>query len=244
MFRALLIAALKPEWTFLKRKHRFEKLPFSYPLYRIADRPSAALLQTGPGLERGHEAFSRFLDEFGCERALQFGTCGALNSELATGDISAAYAVLGVNDDGTPTEPVPCDMSTQNRLLHVLTRDKIPFHQGTLVSVAVPAKNKDEKKRLGQTTKAKSVDMESYPVAKLCREKGIPYNALRGVFDALNEDIAAMGEPYNEQGGISPFKLAANLIKTPKIISSLPELKRRVDLIGKRLEPAVELFLA
>lgn len=243
MFKALLIAALKPEWAFLKRRHRFEKVPFAYPLYRITDRPSAALLQTGPGLDRSHEVFSRFLREFTCERVLQFGTCGSLHSELFTGDIGAAYAVLGLNADGTPTEPVPCDISTQNRLLHVLTRDKTPFHQGTLVSVAHPAKNTDEKKRLGTITRAKAVDMESYPVAKLCRERGIPYNALRGTFDSLKEDIEAMGEPYNQAGGINPFKLAVNLIKTPKIISSLPELKRRIDLIGKRLSPAVELFL-
>lgn len=241
-FRALLIAALKPEWNFIKKHTRFEKVPFAYPLYRFKNLPHAAVLQTGPGLERAEEATAAFLDAFGCERVLHIGTCGSLHSELAPCDVIAAFSVL--DESGDPSRAIICDKSGQNRLLHALTQARTPCHQGNLVSVKRPAKNTEEKRALYLATKAKAVDMESHAVATLCRDKGIGYNVVRGVFDAHNEDIEAMGEPYNEGGNLSALKLAANLIKTPKMAFALPELKKRIDLIGERLTAAVDVFVS
>lgn len=71
-----------------------------------------------------------------------------------------------------------------------LTRQNIPFHVGSLVTVSQPVLTPAARHALGATSSAIAVDMESQTIAKLCRERNIPCLAMKGVSDGIDDDLS------------------------------------------------------
>jgi nucleoside phosphorylase len=221
-FDKLLVVALQPEWSFLKAKHSFELCSPGIALYRLRDKSDVGLAQIGFGPESARRNFSHVLTACDVTQVLHFGSCGALHPEMKISDLFAPEKI--VSAEGA----VSLSQAGQN---------------GVLFTSSSVLKNRDEKDSARKTHNADCVDMESYPVAKQCLERGIFYHCVRAVFDTLTDNLEAMGEPYDADGNIQPSKMAVNLIKNPKLILELPDLKRRSDLVSQSLAPVVAAFL-
>lgn len=221
-FEKLLVVALKPEWAFLKMRHSFESCHKAIALYRVKEIPHFGLAQIGFGPESARRNFSRILEVCDVSSVFHFGSCGALCPEMKIGDLFVPEKIVSAEGEVSLNQP------GQNGVLY------------TSPSVL---KNRGEKDSAQKKYAADAVDMESYPVAVLCWEKKISYRCARAVFDTLDDNLEAIGEPYDADGNIQPSKMAANLIKNPKLILELPDLKRRAGLVSQSLAPVVDEFL-
>lgn len=221
-FEKLLVVALKPEWSFLKAKYTFELCGPGMALYRVKEFPSVGLAQIGFGPESARRGFSRVLEACEVSSVLHFGSCGALRADMKIGDLFLPEKIVSAEGE------------------IVLKQEK---QNGILYTSPSVLKNRDDKENARKTYNADSVDMESYPVAALCLERKISYRCARAVFDTLTDNLEAIDEPYDADGNIVLGKMAVNLIKNPKLILELPNLKRRADLVSQSLSPVVEDFL-
>lgn len=241
-FRHLLVAALRPEWDFLTPTQALKKLDFALPLYRFVAFPNTALLQTGPGQERNLASLQKFLERFSCESLLHFGTCGGLNPEMTPGDLFLASSVVTFSGNQNGLKNLSLDCVEHSALQNIITAN-FAYHSGSLLTSNTVLKNRDEKCAAKAMSQASAVDMESFGLANLCHDRGICYLSLRGVFDTVDENLESLGEPYDEAGDLNTIKISRNLLKNPKLIFTLPDLKKRLNLIQKNLKPAIDWYL-
>lgn len=236
VFEKLLVVALKPEWSFLKKSYGFRQHSHFKNLY-ISEQKKLGLLQLGCGPERARTIFETFLSQFSCQFVLHFGSCGGLHGELQVGDLFLAKEIVSgphrISQNHTLIDDLVSELKNQDQV----------FHVGTLFTSPQVLKNKDEKQAAVIKHQAQAVDMESFPVADLCGVHKIPYLSLRGVFDQLDDDLQNIGEPYDKEGNLKGSALAGNILKSPQLILKLPDLKKRADTINKALSKSIQWFV-
>lgn len=232
VFKLLLVVALKPEWALVRAFTPCSLLPGEINLYALKKFPHAALLQTGAGSESCARNLAGFFEKHKAHAICHFGSCGALRSGLKNGDI---FVVTSICDGQGCIELEPA--TTAPWLMQA--SPGVRPQTARLFTSSCVLKNEIEKKTAAQNTGADIVDMESYPAAKICREKNIPYTALRAVFDELSDDLTDLGNPCNQRGDVSAIRLAANILRQPRLILELPDLKKKADRVGAALSPLV-----
>jgi nucleoside phosphorylase len=120
------------------------------------------------------ERVDRFLDSQKLDLMICSGLAGALKQNIRIGDIIVQST----------------DLSLVNAAESALKARRIPFHSGPLVTVASPVLTPAARRELAKTSGAIAVDMESQTIARLCRERGIPCLAMKGVSDAIDDDLS------------------------------------------------------
>lgn len=223
--KQLLLVALKPEWAFLKQQYRFKQDDHLKELYWIQETRSA-LLQLGVGPERSINTLKKILKIYDVNQLLHFGVSGALEANFKVGNLFTAEEIFSAET---------------NQSIQVIPFEGVKSVR--FVTVNHPLENRSQKEEAHQKSNAQLVDMESYVVARCCLEHQLNYQSLRGVFDELHDDIADLGEPYTSAGELRPVKIAVNLVKNPSLISKLPGLQKRMQLIQKNLKPHLMRFL-
>jgi len=239
--KKLLVVALKAEWSHLKNSYKIEQQGSDHKyLFHIADFPGTFLLQVGFGPKNAGENFKKLLDSYACEGVLHFGSCGALDPGLQVGDLFVGQSLVCNLKDN----PIHIDSPYLYSLTKFLDQFRLSYQAGKLLSSDHVLKNRQEKESAANGYQASAVDMESYAIAKICQDNGIDYLAVRGVFDQVDDNLEALGEPYDEQGNLKPARLAVNLIKNPKLILQVPALKKRSDLVNRNLARVVDWYLS
>lgn len=235
-FKLLIVAALKPEWSFLNTLLKF-KISENFPaLFTTKDTDSVAVLQTGVGMDQAALAFDGFLSRHSTKTVLHIGTCGGLDPLLKPGDLFFSRAIK--SESG---EQLPCHLPQP--LIDELTLNNIPHKLGTSLCAKSPLKTPDEKNHVYKRLGAHAVDMESFIIAKTCLTKNITYINSRGVFDSATESLCQMPNTHHINGDLSGAGLMLDLIKDPKLILKLPGFQKRLSLIHSRLKPVVQYFL-
>ncbi len=225
----LLVVALKPEWSFLKQHLHFNQDPDLKDLYDIAEHPGAALLQVGVEVDAARDNFLRFLEREGCQSVLHFGTSGALTPALKCGDLVSVSSVCFEGETIVLENP-----STQGGAGQVV---------GKLFTSRTILKNKVEKEAAHQQTGAMAVDMESFPIAKICRERGIKYSSIRGIFDEVDDDFETLIFGFHMSGDLDVKRTAVNVLKDPRAILKIPALKKKLGLVNRAMEKVVQAYL-
>lgn len=120
-----------------------------------------------------HVRVERFLDDYRPDIMISCGLAGALRPNLAVGDL----VVQSAHDDLVATAEA------------ALKGAGVPYHVGPLVTVSKPVLSPADRSALAARTTAIAVDMESQTIAEFCRGRGIPCLALKGVSDAIDDDL-------------------------------------------------------
>ncbi len=120
------------------------------------------------------ERVNRFLDSEKLDLMICSGLAGALRRNIRIGDI-----IVQSND-----------LSLVKTAETALKERNIPFHTGPLVTVPKPVLTPGARKDLAKTSGAIAVDMESQTIARLCGERNIPCLAMKGVSDAMDDDLS------------------------------------------------------
>ena len=196
---------------------------FKYHQGLLAGR-NYVLVESGVGCERALQATDHLLSIFKPGRILSAGFAGALDPQLTRHAIYWPTRIISADD----AIPVPDGK-----------------HPKTLLTVDQVADTREEKRRLREATGADLVDMESYAVARYCREKNIPFQSVRIVFDLADEELpkeirrlTAPKQSLARQFGT----LTSVFFKRPSCVLDLYHLKERAlvaaDCLAVELESA------
>lgn len=155
---------------------------------------------TGPGVQRVAEALREqaLREEGNVEGVVSVGFCGALDPDLAVGDI-----VVG---DG--------DVTSQ-----------LPFVRGKILCVDRVAVTASEKSDLRRRTGAAAIEMESAAVQAKAREWGVPFRCVKVVSDVAGEDMPLDFNLYRDaSGNFSRSRIALAALARP--FTAIPGLMR------------------
>ncbi len=177
------------------------------------------LWQCGMGAERAQQAARSLLDA-GATALLSWGTAGGLDPALRPGDVVLPATVVP-----SPGVGLEVDAAWHMRLCKCLAGSNIntgPLIQSPRV-VAEPA----DKAELFQSTGAIAVDMESAAIAQVCQDAGKSFMAIRAIADPAGRSIpTAVTKAMDVNGRVSLAKLGQVVLKTPRLLTTLLQLRR------------------
>ncbi|MCL2304474.1 MAG: hypothetical protein FWC43_03940 [Planctomycetaceae bacterium] len=182
------------------------------------------LVESGVGCEKALQATDNLFSIFRPARILSAGFAGALDPQLARHEIFWPKRIISADD-----------------AIDLLDGK----HPKTLLTVDHVVDTCQEKRRVRESTGADLVDMESYAVARYCREKDIPFQSVRIVFDLADEELpkeirrlASPRQSFARQFGT----LAGAVFRRPSSVLDLYRLKERAlvaaDLLALEIERA------
>jgi adenosylhomocysteine nucleosidase len=190
--RAAIVAALPREMAALVRGVPAERalLAEGIHLYRL---PNAIAVAAGMGSARATIAVQAALRAASSiEMLVSTGLAGACSAELAPGEVAEAGLVI--------------DVRTGERF----ATDAAGRAHRTLVT-AERISNVAEKARLAASYGASLVDMEAATVARLAQAHGLRFRAIKGVSDAHDFELQALGRFAGRRG---EFRTAAFALHT------------------------------
>jgi adenosylhomocysteine nucleosidase len=158
---------------------------------RIGDT-EILLIRTGIGKARAAAATRTALDQYDAGVLVSFGFAGALRDDLRVGDIVLASEVLDLQAaEGEAALPrrEPLDHPAIAPWLEERTRSGVPVSPGRLLTAPRVLRDPEEKQAFGERFGARIVDMESFSVAQIAAERGIPFIGLRVVSDAVRDRV-------------------------------------------------------
>ena len=169
-----------------------------------------ALVESGVGRAKAVKATHALLDAYRPRWVLSAGFSGGLDPSLARNDLIVADALIETNgqegkrgqspfvQSRAPTEGWSRAVPTNGdcpRFPHIeqflaALSSGMPawkFHVGRLLTTEGLVRLPEEKQALGTQFAALAVDMESGGVAEVCRQRGVPFAAVRIVSDTVQD---------------------------------------------------------
>jgi adenosylhomocysteine nucleosidase len=163
----------------------------------------------GPSYTAARRTAERLLDE-GSEALLSFGVAGALLEEVKSGTLLIASQVIHWQDT------VEADRAWVERLKEALGKPPFRTETGNLAHSDPPAVSPADKRSLHILTKALGVDMESFGVGEIARDRGVPFLTLRVVADGATRILpTAALEAANPDGSVSAARALGTLALRP-----------------------------
>jgi adenosylhomocysteine nucleosidase len=196
------------------------------------------MLETGVGADAMETALGWCLSEphFGGvpyrpRLLISVGFSGALQPEQHVGDLVLATEIVDAQGNTWPTF---CPKALANR--------NIPA--GRVLTMPEMVGDPREKQRLGQQYQTVAVDMESAIAARLCAQHNVPFACLRVISDDWETALSPQLMELLRQGRVSVPRLAATVLRHPKLISELWRLAAQTRLAARQLsEPLAAVFL-
>jgi adenosylhomocysteine nucleosidase len=166
------------------------------------------LAANGMGAQRAAAAVDAALHSFRAEAIVSTGFCGALEPDLAIGDVVVGTAVSA----GSHTFPSLCPASERRSPGSVAC------------SIDHVAQTAEEKRRMragGQS----AVEMEAGGVAERTQARGVPFYCVRVVTDLADEDMANnFNQALRPDGHFATINILRGALRNPLV--RLPELLR------------------
>lgn len=179
---------------------------------------NARVVVSGMGAERA-QATARALLDAGAGGLLVWGIAGGLEAELRPGTLLLPRRVIDAAGDAFPSEPrwrehlarhIPEGMKADDR---------------PVVTVSHPVSGRDAKTALARQSGAVAVDLETAAVARLARERGVPFAAVRAIADPL--ELALPGVLRRARSGrFLALEVALRSIVRPRDWPRLAALSR------------------
>jgi adenosylhomocysteine nucleosidase len=196
--------------------------PFRSATGRFGD-DAAAVVQTGIGPSRAHQATEWAINCFEPERVIAVGFAGALLPSLKVGTLVVANQVL----DASERENIHLAGDPLRIATHLPERTPNGHCVcGLIASLGRPAASPLEKQALFQRTGAIAVDTESFGIAKACAAHHVPLAVARAISDdaamSIPPEILGVVRP---DGSLAPWRIAWALLRRPILIRDLRVLR-------------------
>lgn len=189
------------------------------------------VIESGIGRENATRAITAVILRNRPDCVISSGFCGALTAGLQVGDIVTANVIHNLSN-GLPGQPIKVDASLNDSALKGLT-----------IADFISTDSICDKKELVQTVACSStavVDMESFAIASMCKEYGIPFIAVRAVSDALDTDPGQLFRAIADQNfTIRLPAVISAVVGRPSFLSQLLTLAKSAKIAGKSLAAAL-----
>ena len=208
-----IIAALPREIAALARgaKADAEWLKLGVWLYRV---DGAVVVAAGMGAERAAMAVEAALAASGARTLISTGLVGGCAPGVVAGSVLEAGVVV--------------DAKTGERFAAAGGAVTLATTE-TIASVR-------EKARLAERYGAMLVDMEATTVARIAREKGLGFRAIKGVSDAYDFELSSLGKFAGERGSFRTGAFALHTALRPWEWAKAMELGRGSTKALERLD--------
>jgi adenosylhomocysteine nucleosidase len=194
------------------------------------------VVRTGMGKQRVEDALDAVLASHAVEAVVSVGFGGGLSPDLRSGDLVVCATTISV-DSGTQTGRYHADERLVRRAGAALGADGRRWSVGNGITVLQAARDAAAKQALRETCRAEVCEMEDYWAARLAGARGIPFLAVRAVYDELDAALPDYENMIDGDGNIRPFRAAANFTSHPvRLVTSL--------LGYRRAEKALAGFIA
>lgn len=202
------------------------------------------LVRTGMGPENAEAAARHLFEALPVAAAFAVGVAGGLSQEVQRGDLivgdrailrrSSGQVLRG--EKGTMSVSFPCDSGLQEAALTAIRRFDSRHHLGPILTVDRIVPTAEEKRQLAEDSGAVAVDMESATIASVAMAYSIPFLAIRGVLDPVEENLTIAFDHFlDNRGEPQLFSLLRYLLAHPLALPRLVGLGLRTKAVCARL---------
>jgi len=170
----------------------------------ITDNTLVAL--SGIGAERAYTAGSLLVSQ-GATALLSWGCAAALDNRVSPGCLILPERIIGANGD------IHRVSTEWHRRLYQALESKHSVRTDALVESDVIVKTSAEKRALAKRTQAAATDMESAAQARLAKDYGLPFIAIRAIVDTPSTEIPEnVLKALDPEGNVNLWKLLSSTI--------------------------------
>lgn len=197
----------------------------------LGGRPVVAVA-TGDGARNAERSLRTVVAAWAPRRVLVLGAAAGLSAQLEVGQVVVAERLLDA--DG----PVPPPDRSWSR---AAGPSCLPATVFSARRIAVTAQEKRAARDLLSGDAPAVLDIESAALARTASRAGLSFVVLRAVSDRLDEDLPLDFNLFiGEDGGVRRGEVARYVAWRPRLIGSLLDLRRRMELCADRLAAAAE----
>jgi len=206
---------------------------------RLGGQP-VALLALGVGKECARIAAEMTIKCYRPDLVITAGFGGACVRDVADRDIVIGTEILELEEDRG--SDVRWRVVGQPTSLHALEqfRGNFRVHYGRIITAEEMVLKAANKNRIGQATGALSVDMETSAVAAVCAARRTDFLAVRCITDRVHEDLPEQFNDFFVVGQLQPGRVAAAVLRDPRLFLDLARLGRRAAQAGQTLARFLE----
>jgi nucleoside phosphorylase len=164
------------------------------------------------------------------------GLCGGLTASLSEGTI-VAYKECLSTEANSPR--MLCCRTTSETMLEMLASAQIPCESAVGITSRRIATTRAERLSLAKSG-ATVVDMESYCIARVATQFGVPVVVLRVVSDSIDRKLPDLNRALDDGGALDNRKALRVALASPLKTARLLAANRRAM---QRLRPALEVAL-
>ena len=170
----------------------------------ITDNTLVAL--SGIGAERAYTAGSVLVSQ-GATALLSWGYAAALDDRLNAGCLILPERIIGANGE------IHQVSAQWHRRLYQTLVSQHTVRTDALVESDAIVKTSAEKRALAKRTQAAATDMESAAQARLAKDYGLPFMAIRAIVDTPSTDIPEnVLKALDPEGNINLWKLLTSTV--------------------------------
>jgi len=250
-----LFAAFPQELKHIRKNHSSTQNPENRPFSLEGKHPPCDVIavQTGIGAANAESAFQRVLQERRPDIVLSAGFGGALYEDAGIGDIVWSSRSFLIRGDRTREhehileDAIP-DSALGRRLKEVLCK-RTAAREGSIITLSEMMKKSKIKEMIPGDLPFPVCDMETFYIAKLSHQNGVPFLAVRTITDRLDEDVPPALLAVTDETGHYRFSWALGLLLTkPRLIPASVRLginaARASKNLGKAVDSLVEILSA
>ncbi|MGL6197273.1 MAG: hypothetical protein ACRC2T_20875 [Thermoguttaceae bacterium] len=197
---------------------------------------SVILVESGIGRDNAKKATESLIEVFNPKKIISAGFAGGLDPQLKINEIIYPEKVKSNSDDFECIE-LSCQKIYDTNNNHC-NGDKY-----TLITCDEVVETISAKETLYQTSGANLVDMETYEVASVCREKSVPFVSVRIIFDPADQELPSevrrVSKPAQSTAKMIG-SIVGSLFKRPSCVIDFLRLKENAlisaDILAKELE--------
>ena len=202
--------------------------------FRLGDTRIVAGI-SGIGPDRADLEARRILDRDRIDWLLLLGVAGALDPRWPTGHLIRARWVIDTNGSAAVlTDRAPAIRNDPD--------DRRP--EGTLLTTDHVIDSAAQKRALFEQYRACAVDTESFVVAKVAAEHGVPLTVLRAIADTADFAMpAACSDWIGPDGRTRTGAVFRHILTHPRQFATLKSMKRQAEVACDRLAAEVRRIL-
>jgi nucleoside phosphorylase len=201
-----------------------------------AERRSAVAAALGMGQAAVERSLARLFAEFPPAAVVLVGLAGGCTADARPGDAIACDPMVvepEVGPNGAPIEgraPLGADRLALDAVLRAAGACGVRIRVAPSVTINVIAASARAKDSLGRNRGAAVCEMENFFAARFCRARGVPFAAVRVVFDAVGEPLPALAAA----GDRAIWRV---LWERPRRVGGIPRLALRMLRVRRTLDP-------
>lgn len=207
---------------------------------RYKDR-ELLIIRSGVGKQKAENAMNTVLESHPISTLVSLGFAGALVDDLGAGSIVLCDGIHHVNGSGMSLFHADTDLL--RRVARAMEKTGLDWRSGGGLTVIEPVFRAEEKRELGENIGARICDMEDYWLAQAAAARGIPFLAVRVVFDDIRSHLLDFDKIGDEEGNVSAGRMISYLLARPGHLLRAPSLYRSFNRAQASLARATEILL-